>query len=1178
MQAEPETQMRSSRRVLTLAACGALLWSGWAAARADVQARATMPIEAIRPAEPPVRLVASSPTTAPTSQADVLDSVRRALGEGRLHEGLEALRTHLNRCPDDFNAHLLLARAWTVARRFDQAIEAARRAAELRPGEPEPRLVLGDLLRLAEQPAQAIGQYRAATLVPDARQDNPAVTLAWQRLGDVLADEGYMLAAAQAFGEFDRRIFDQYPRHREESRVASLVAHRPRGLLARRLHLLRQIDRADLVLATAREAARRWPDDPVVQGELGWALLEAGQPDQAAELARSHRSRPERWYIFVPIELRSAAARHRLDAWVAELQRNLADDQNTALALQAARELLRDGHGPAASPLLASLAARTPDDVDLLALRFEALLASGKTQAALAALAAYADAHRRTAWLPVGMMVEQLRTTGRQQLDAAAPAKPGFGSRFARAVAWLSLGRIDKAQKLLTRLSQQEPGFVPARTAVAQVALLDGDWPRARALAEALLKQQQIPAAYWLLGRALDGLDLSDQAEQHLRRAALADRGTAAYALDLARHHARLGNTRSAQRYYQQALRADPTLGRALEELIDSYVRAGKLELAAAAVEQADPRVVPLDAMRRARLRLRFLRPPFSDDHLAVLADMGRRFKQDRDTVKLLAMGLFYRGRYDEAVRQIKQLGPLRASERYPLTMLLANAHAQQADYDTALELLEKLRTRYPNRREVLRNCARAAMATVQMARARQVLTHLIELERQAHDDAAAARRTAARAELLRTWLLVGNTDEALAQLDRWQTAGVDPDWVRQTRIGVLASTDRTGPLRRALEEALQTAPSDDVRQQWIRLARQHELYDLAEQTLRHWIETADEMTRARWTAELVDVYIAAGRPEAAIKLAEAFKGGFRDDVLRRLWIARARIAAGQTTAGLAEFDAMLKDRLVPQELRPTLWRTSVLALSDADLPDEALARARTWIQAADDAQQQDDARDLIIRLSLELGHPQIALREARTWLDQLETADPQRRYRALRLYGVALQAAGRDREYARVLAEARFYAPDDVGIANDLGYTWIDHGLHPQQAARLILRAVAAEPLNPAFIDSLGWLYYRTGRFEQAYVQLARAVQFVEGRDPVVYDHLADCAWRLGRTDAAREAWNQALQRIADEKDPLRRRSYAAVEQQIRAKLEALSARRDPAVAPTLEEQHATQAARIRD
>lgn len=111
---------------------------------------------------------------------------------------------------------------------------------------------------------------------------------------------------------------------------------------------------------------------------------------------------------------------------------------------------------------------------------------------------------------------------------------------------------------------------------------------------------------------------------------------------------------------------------------------------------------------------------------------------------------------------------------------------------------------------------------------------------------------------------------------------------------------------------------------------------------------------------------------------------------------------------------------------------------------------------------------------------------------------------------------------------------PDDVGASNDLGYLFADQNKHPQRALRMTQLAVAAEPENAAYRDSLGWALYRLGRFDDAVNELRKAASLSTEKDGVLYDHLGDALQKAGDTAAAQDAYQQAAAAFeaAGEKD----------------------------------------------
>jgi tetratricopeptide (TPR) repeat protein len=99
---------------------------------------------------------------------------------------------------------------------------------------------------------------------------------------------------------------------------------------------------------------------------------------------------------------------------------------------------------------------------------------------------------------------------------------------------------------------------------------------------------------------------------------------------------------------------------------------------------------------------------------------------------------------------------------------------------------------------------------------------------------------------------------------------------------------------------------------------------------------------------------------------------------------------------------------------------------------------------------------------------------------------------------------------------------PEDIGALNDLGYLWADSGKHLELALAMIQKAVAGEPKNMAYRDSLGWVLFRLGRHGEAVAELKVAAS-VDEPDGVILDHLGDAEAKAGDTAAAIDAWRRA-------------------------------------------------------
>ena len=103
--------------------------------------------------------------------------------------------------------------------------------------------------------------------------------------------------------------------------------------------------------------------------------------------------------------------------------------------------------------------------------------------------------------------------------------------------------------------------------------------------------------------------------------------------------------------------------------------------------------------------------------------------------------------------------------------------------------------------------------------------------------------------------------------------------------------------------------------------------------------------------------------------------------------------------------------------------------------------------------------------------------------------------------------------------AKERPFIDDDL-----LGYMMADRGIHLDEALSYIKKAVALDPQNGAYLDSLGWAYFKMGNYELAEENLRRAVDKANN-DPTVLDHLGDLFQKTDRLKLAAASWERALQ-----------------------------------------------------
>jgi tetratricopeptide (TPR) repeat protein len=117
-------------------------------------------------------------------------------------------------------------------------------------------------------------------------------------------------------------------------------------------------------------------------------------------------------------------------------------------------------------------------------------------------------------------------------------------------------------------------------------------------------------------------------------------------------------------------------------------------------------------------------------------------------------------------------------------------------------------------------------------------------------------------------------------------------------------------------------------------------------------------------------------------------------------------------------------------------------------------------------------------------------------------------------------------------VAEARLarlieLSPNNAQALNALGYTLVDRTTRAGEGLALIERAHKLSPGDPFILDSMGWAYFRTGKFDDAEAYLRRAL--AERPDPEIAAHLGEVLWAKGERARAQEIWQSQLQSTPD-------------------------------------------------
>jgi len=100
---------------------------------------------------------------------------------------------------------------------------------------------------------------------------------------------------------------------------------------------------------------------------------------------------------------------------------------------------------------------------------------------------------------------------------------------------------------------------------------------------------------------------------------------------------------------------------------------------------------------------------------------------------------------------------------------------------------------------------------------------------------------------------------------------------------------------------------------------------------------------------------------------------------------------------------------------------------------------------------------------------------------------------------------------------------PDQPDVLNYLGYSWVEKGVNLERAREMIEKALSQRPTSGFMVDSLGWLFFRTGQYDKAVAEMERAIELTPD-DATINSHLGDTLAAVGRIEEARYQWKRAL------------------------------------------------------
>ncbi|MEI7437005.1 MAG: tetratricopeptide repeat protein [bacterium] len=399
------------------------------------------------------------------------------------------------------------------------------------------------------------------------------------------------------------------------------------------------------------------------------------------------------------------------------------------------------------------------------------------------------------------------------------------------------------------------------------------------------------------------------------------------------------------------------------------------------------------------------------------------------------------------------------------------------------------------------------------------------------------------------------NTSDALAILNRGVATHPDDARLHAMRGMVLSLAGQDHASAHEFYWLIQHQPDDAsgyLRLSSLRLT-QGRFTDAAGVVVGGLRRPEQNVALCRYADDLVLTFLESSKPKLALRVLTALRTKQPESPRRMLFTASAEGALGHNRAA-EKLIAEARQR-APQDAE-VLFEAgnvyAVLALPDkanacysaalqCDPPREDLFahRAQLYFDAGDVTNGLRLLEDGIRRLpgSLELpyymGQTLNALQQPAAAAKVFANLEPRiiaslQHNQLLAIdfffaYGASLEQLGRNAEAEEHLETAVRLDPDFAEALNYLAYMWADKGVRLERAAAYVQRALAEEPDNGTYLDTLGWVQYRQGNYAAAAATLRQAAT-LEKNDATVLEHLGDVLNRLGDVNAVC-FWKQAYQ-----------------------------------------------------
>ncbi|MCP3887611.1 MAG: tetratricopeptide repeat protein [Desulfobulbaceae bacterium] len=177
---------------------------------------------------------------------------------------------------------------------------------------------------------------------------------------------------------------------------------------------------------------------------------------------------------------------------------------------------------------------------------------------------------------------------------------------------------------------------------------------------------------------------------------------------------------------------------------------------------------------------------------------------------------------------------------------------------------------------------------------------------------------------------------------------------------------------------------------------------------------------------------------------------------------------------------------------------------------------------------EEKSSSPLFFALLSSLYQDQGKIQEAVTTMETAVTTYPEN-HQLLFEYGLLLEKKGEHQNALSKMEMVLSLQSNHPEALNFIGYTWADNNIHLEKALLYIQKASELKPDNGFIMDSLGWVYFRQGKYEEAAKTLEKSL-LLEPEDPHIYEHLGDVYTALENYEKALTIYKQAYELFEDE------------------------------------------------